>query len=95
MYGEWGEDYADNLMRFALFSWAAIEAPLCVPVAVPFGDDVIYLGHFVYFVYCDIYLYIYVYIYIHICVYVYIIYIHTYTHTHTHTRVCVCVCMYV
>eukprot|EP00802_Teleaulax_amphioxeia_P007215 Tamp_07221.p1 GENE.Tamp_07221~~Tamp_07221.p1 ORF type:complete len:746 (+),score=180.62 Tamp_07221:72-2309(+) len=45
MYGEWGQDYEDNLMRFALFSWAAIEAPLCVPAAVPFGDDVIFLAN--------------------------------------------------
>jgi len=45
MYGEWGKDYEDNLMRFGLFSWAAIEAPLCVPGAVPFGDDVIYVAN--------------------------------------------------
>jgi len=45
MYGEHGKDYDDNLMRFALFSWAAIEAPLCVPGQVPFGDDVIYLAN--------------------------------------------------
>ena len=45
MYGEWGKDYEDNLMRFALFSWAAIEAPLCVPGEVPFGDDVIYVAN--------------------------------------------------
>ena len=37
MYGEWGKDYDDNLMRFGLFSWAAIEAPLCLPTLAPFG----------------------------------------------------------
>ena len=27
-YGEGGMDYGDNLFRFALFAWAALEAPL-------------------------------------------------------------------
>ena len=66
MYGEWGKDYEDNLMRFALFSWAAIEAPLCVPGAVPFGDDVIYLGPFVCVCCCDLYVCVYVYMYIYV-----------------------------
>jgi hypothetical protein len=29
--GEGGQDYGDNLFRFALFAWAALEAPLVVP----------------------------------------------------------------
>ena len=45
MYGEWGKDYDDNLMRFGLFCWAAIEAPLCVPACLPFGDDCIYVAN--------------------------------------------------
>jgi glycogen synthase len=46
MYGENGMDYGDNLFRFALFAWAALEAPLVVPCGgVPFGEDVIFLAN--------------------------------------------------
>jgi len=40
MYG-----HPDDLMRFALLSWAALEAPFCVPCQdeLPFGDDVVFL----------------------------------------------------
>jgi len=40
MYGEGGMDYGDNLFRFALFAWAALEAPLVVPCGgVPYGTS--------------------------------------------------------
>lgn len=46
MYGEGGMDYGDNLFRFALFAWAALEAPLVVPCGgVPFGEDVVFLAN--------------------------------------------------
>jgi len=45
MYGEWGQDYADNLFRFALFSWASIEASLCQPTIAPFGEDVVFIAN--------------------------------------------------
>jgi len=45
MYGENGKDYQDNLMRFALFSWASCEAPLCMPTISPFGDDVVFIAN--------------------------------------------------
>lgn len=46
MYGEGGMDYGDNLFRFALFAWAALEAPLVVPCGgVPFGEDIVVLAN--------------------------------------------------
>lgn len=46
MYGEGGQDYGDNLFRFALFAWAALEAPLVVPCGgVPYGEDVVFLAN--------------------------------------------------
>mmetsp|Transcript_43661 Transcript_43661/g.102666 ORF Transcript_43661/g.102666 Transcript_43661/m.102666 type:complete len:670 (-) Transcript_43661:214-2223(-) len=46
MYGEGGMDYGDNLFRFALFAWAALEAPLVVPCGgVPYGEDVVFLAN--------------------------------------------------
>jgi glycogen synthase len=45
MYGEWGKDYGDNLFRFALFAWAGLEAPLCMPPIAPFGEDVVFLAN--------------------------------------------------
>ena len=46
MYGEGGMDYGDNLFRFALFAWAACEAPLVVPCGgVPYGEDVVFLAN--------------------------------------------------
>jgi len=45
MYGEWGMDYGDNLFRFALFSWASLEAALCVPAICPFGEDVTFIAN--------------------------------------------------
>ena len=46
MYGEGGVDYGDNLFRFALFAWAALEASLVVPCGgVPFGDEVVFLAN--------------------------------------------------
>jgi len=45
MYGEWGMDYGDNLFRFALFAWASLEAPLCVPAIAPFGEDVVFVAN--------------------------------------------------
>lgn len=46
MYGEDGMDYGDNLFRFALFAWAALEAPLVVPCGgVPYGEDVVFLAN--------------------------------------------------
>jgi len=46
MYGEEGMDYGDNLFRFALFAWAALEAPLVVPCGgVPYGEDIVFLAN--------------------------------------------------
>lgn len=46
MYGEAGMDYGDNLFRFALFAWAALEAPLVVPCGgVPYGEDIVFLAN--------------------------------------------------
>ncbi|EKX30912.1 hypothetical protein GUITHDRAFT_149615, partial [Guillardia theta CCMP2712] len=45
MYGEWGKDYEDNLFRFALFAWASLEAPLCLPTIAPFGQDVVFIAN--------------------------------------------------
>jgi starch synthase len=46
MYGEGGMDYGDNLFRFALFAWAALEAPLVVPCGgVPYGEDIVFLAN--------------------------------------------------
>jgi starch synthase len=46
MYGEpGGHDYFDNLFRFALFSWAAVEAPLILPAIAPFGEKVIFIAN--------------------------------------------------
>jgi len=39
------QDYEDNLMRFALFAWAACEAPLCMPAICPFGDEVVIIAN--------------------------------------------------
>ena len=44
--GEGGMDYGDNLFRFALFAWAALEAPLVVPCGgVPYGEDIVFLAN--------------------------------------------------
>ena len=31
--------------RFALFAWAALEAPLCMPTVCPFGEDVVFIAN--------------------------------------------------
>lgn len=46
MYGDpGGHEYFDNLFRFALFSWAAVEAPLLLPAVAPFGEKVIFIAN--------------------------------------------------
>mmetsp|Transcript_15598 Transcript_15598/g.35967 ORF Transcript_15598/g.35967 Transcript_15598/m.35967 type:complete len:737 (-) Transcript_15598:235-2445(-) len=46
MYGDpGGHEYFDNMFRFALFSWAAVEAPLLLPTIAPFGEKVIFIAN--------------------------------------------------
>eukprot|EP00283_Hemiselmis_rufescens_P004277 CAMPEP_0173428992 /NCGR_PEP_ID=MMETSP1357-20121228/7817_1 /TAXON_ID=77926 /ORGANISM="Hemiselmis rufescens, Strain PCC563" /LENGTH=737 /DNA_ID=CAMNT_0014393101 /DNA_START=137 /DNA_END=2353 /DNA_ORIENTATION=+ len=46
MYGDpGGHEYFDNMFRFALFSWAAVEAPLLLPSVAPFGEKVIFIAN--------------------------------------------------
>jgi len=46
MYGDPGShDYFDNLYRFAVLSWAALEAPLVLPTCAPFGEKVVFIAN--------------------------------------------------
>ncbi|MGB1603254.1 MAG: glycogen/starch synthase [Promethearchaeia archaeon] len=46
MYGDPGShDYFDNLYRFAILCWAALEAPLVLPAATPFGERVVFIAN--------------------------------------------------
>jgi len=46
MYGDPGSwDYFDNLYRFAVLCWAALEAPLVLPTTVPFGEKVVFIAN--------------------------------------------------
>jgi len=46
MYGDpGGHEYFDNMFRFGLFSWAAVEAPLLLPTVAPFGEKVIFIAN--------------------------------------------------
>jgi len=46
MYGDpGGYDYFDNLFRFALLSWAGVEAPLLLPTIAPFGERVVFVAN--------------------------------------------------
>ena len=40
-----GHDYFDNLFRFALLSWAGLEAPLLLPTVAPFGERVVFVAN--------------------------------------------------
>jgi len=46
MYGDPGSwDYFDNLYRFAVLCWAALEAPLVLPASAPFGEKVVFIAN--------------------------------------------------
>jgi glycogen synthase len=46
MYGDpGGFDYFDNLFRFALLSWAGLEAPLLLPTVAPYGERVVFVAN--------------------------------------------------
>jgi len=38
-------EYFDNLCRFALLNWAAIEAPLMLPPDDPYGEEIIFIAN--------------------------------------------------
>jgi hypothetical protein len=38
-------EYFDNLCRFSLLCWAAIEAPLMLPPDDPFGEEVVFIAN--------------------------------------------------